>query len=145
MVELTIVVAIIAVLASIIMPKMTGARDKAKLAGCKNNLKHTAIAIEMYANDSNGNYYPPAYGPSANFCFNDSCYLVTGKYISRGPRCPHLSPMINNQPFYWWSCYGKGMIYCATDCGLLTPRQPHPGLGQNYPNYQFGKGIRENN
>jgi len=40
MIELMIVIAIISILATIIIPKMTGARDKSKLEACKTNLKH---------------------------------------------------------------------------------------------------------
>jgi len=56
MVELMIVIAIIAVLASIIMPKLGGARDKAAFESCKQNVKNIAAALEMYAAASNGSY-----------------------------------------------------------------------------------------
>jgi len=145
MVELMIVIAIIAVLASIIMPKMTGARNRSTIAACKGNLRQIATAMEMYANENNGNYIPTSYSLPANFCFSNSCYLVSAGYMKSGPKCPYLSPLRSNQPYYWLVWYGGGnftsnMIYCATDSIAV----PHPGLsGLNYPCYRFGKGVVE--
>lgn len=87
MVELMIVIAVIAVLASIIMPKMSGARDKAAIQGCVQNLKKIGIAIEIYSNDNNGNYYPPG---SYNYIYpyySGGCYL-TPNYMKSSPVCP---------------------------------------------------------
>ena len=144
MVEVIIVVAIIAILASIIMPKMTGARDRSKLSACKANLKHIAIAMEMYMNDNNGQY---CVQPGSmyqqdcyNYCIGSTCILVTQGYLKQAPKCPHLSPMIGNQPFYWvgWTPTAK-FIYCATD----TNHKPHPGLGEDYPRYVYPGGVVE--
>jgi len=77
-----IVIAIIAVLA-IIMPKMGASRDKAKKAACMTNLHSIGVALELYANNHNGQF-----GPSGVTVPTDSnCYLVTSGYI-KPQRCP---------------------------------------------------------
>ena len=87
MVELIIVVAVIAVLASIIMPKFIGARDKSSMEGCKANLKAVAIAMELYSNDNRGNYYPPGAPNYIYPYYATGCYLIPD-YLKKAPVCP---------------------------------------------------------
>jgi type II secretion system protein G len=51
LIELMIVVAIIAILASILIPSFLKARAQAQLSGCEANLKNMATALEMYNTD----------------------------------------------------------------------------------------------
>jgi prepilin-type N-terminal cleavage/methylation domain-containing protein len=51
LVELLVVVAIIAVLASLLMPALTRARTAARSRLCMNNLKQTGLAFAMYLDD----------------------------------------------------------------------------------------------
>jgi len=81
MVELMIVIAVIAVLASIIMPKMSQNREKAKLEGCKQNLHALLTAVNMYMNDNSGSI-PPLGGISAGHS------LLTQGYLKIVPVCP---------------------------------------------------------
>jgi prepilin-type N-terminal cleavage/methylation domain-containing protein/prepilin-type processing-associated H-X9-DG protein len=60
LIELLTVVAIIAVLISILLPAMSRAREQAKSAYCLNNLRQMAIAAEAYIQNFNDSY-PLAY------------------------------------------------------------------------------------
>jgi len=58
LIELLVVIAIIAVLAAILLPVFSAAREKARQASCENNLKQLSTATLMYVQDNDGVYEP---------------------------------------------------------------------------------------
>lgn len=60
LIELLIVIAIIAILASMLLPALKSAREKAKSIYCQSNLKQCATATVSYFNDNN-DWIPFAY------------------------------------------------------------------------------------
>lgn len=139
MVELMIVIAIIAVLASIIMPKLGGARDKAAFESCKQNVKNIATALEMYAAASNGSY-----GTSTS-SVNSGYILVTKGYL-KPTTCP-----IGNRYYVWLDYPGAGwmtpplpacayLVFCFSEPGQGTP---HNGYQADIPMiYHGSNGVR---
>jgi prepilin-type N-terminal cleavage/methylation domain-containing protein/prepilin-type processing-associated H-X9-DG protein len=57
LIELLVVVAIIAILAAMLLPALSQARDRARASVCMNNLKQLGVATMMYTQDWDG-YLP---------------------------------------------------------------------------------------
>jgi len=133
MVEVIIVVAIIAIMASIIVPKMSGARDSSKLTACKANLKHIAVAMELYANENYGMYCEST---AEGIYFNSSCKMITGGYLKRVPLCP--SAPRSTEWCYFYARAGD-YIYCHSYWNDYNPT--HAGLRYNRPIFYLHKGT----
>ena len=61
LVELLVVVAIVGVLAALLLPALSAAREKARRAVCAANLRQIGVAMASYLGESGG-YYPSGHG-----------------------------------------------------------------------------------
>jgi len=61
LIELLVVIAIIAILAALLLPALSSAKQKAGTIDCISNLKQIGLGLRMFADD-NGEYYPESGG-----------------------------------------------------------------------------------
>ena len=92
LIELLVVIAIIAILAAMLMPALSKAREAAKASTCVNNKKTTIQTILLYANDNKGIFFVRSEVsdvPSYRFWFRR---LWDNKYLNSVDsfRCPTI-------------------------------------------------------
>lgn len=109
LIELLVVVAIIAVLAGMLLPALSRARDKGKSAKCQSNLRQLGLAATMY--DEDFQVYPIGW-PSSD--------LQVGGLFPIWYR--QLQPYLGRQP----TVSGGGVFVCPSS---LQKAQDKPGAG----------------
>lgn len=78
LIELLVVIAIIAILAAILFPVFSRARDKGREASCKSNLKQIAIALQNYLDDWNGCFPDQTTIPGVTYAMDPAQTLPGG-------------------------------------------------------------------
>ena len=126
LIELLVVIGIIAILASLLLPSLQKAREKAQSASCMNNMKQFSTAIFMYRSDNRD-----AFPYWLTYLFPD--YINTSKIY----RCP-MTEKSDKDPHPYDGDNAKMMYEIEGNSVSVADGCPQPNVGgdrkYNVPN-----------
>lgn len=115
LVELLVVMAIISILAAMLLPALSSAKEKARSVICLSNMKQIGIALNIYSDDHSDLLIPAEYEPRNGAGFHEGwpAILYTAKYL------PGL-----RSPTYYSVPAGNSVFRCPS--GLPEVYQSNP-------------------
>jgi len=121
LIELLVVVAIIGILAAMLLPVLSKARERARRVSCASNLKQIGLAAIMYSGDKKGSF--PSVGDTEADKYLALKLLTTNSYM----------------------VYGE-VFMCPSTGNAKTDDLAYAAMTADNTDYQYiGSGIRDNN
>ena len=127
LIELLVVIAIIAILAALLLPALSRAKEKANAVACLNNLKQWGLATHLYTVDSN-DFLPPdgTPNPSASST-NVGWYIQLPEVLSL--------PRYHDMPWHTNAAVAPGRSV------WICPSNPRRSNGNNLFHYCLNENV----
>ena len=129
LIELLVVVSIISILAAMLLPTLSKARDKVRESACANNLKQVGLMTDFYADDYDNRFFPyrliipPA--TNAQYCPVAFCFLAPYLGYNHTPqKCQGEFPLFlcpKTNPLDYWTYF-----YSDYSVAHAIPASPTP-------------------
>ncbi|MGC3956449.1 MAG: prepilin-type N-terminal cleavage/methylation domain-containing protein [Verrucomicrobiota bacterium] len=144
LIELLVVIAIIAILAAMLLPALSSAKEKAKRTTCMNHLKQIGVAMVMYGNDNADKVPTPQWTDTDMDAVDRAYNLYEGSIDTAGAKnlgyLYETKTMPNGRVFY---CLSGVSIKAGTD-PYLTERsyENYAAPNGNWPVFNGNDRVR---
>ena len=148
LIELLVVIAILAILAALLLPVLSRARQNALQTSCLSNESQLALALQMYAHDNNdaivgyangdwtfiGGGYWLAPGGMVNF------QAVLASHTADEDTAIMREVMRTNNPLYTYAANAE-VYHCPSDPRIRLTPQPPDNVGWAFDSYSKSENV----